>query len=182
MGTFIEIIMAMMAMYGENNDEEQLCKFLDVIKTFNSGKPLNEKLKKQIESFFDYKWSHDKNSAIDDEDEQEILDELPSYVQDKLYVGFLFCNFIKKFKRFLTIEKNSKILRSKDLHLRRYYTMIDNPYRDFIIRILTSLEPRFEKKGTTLINELDEFGEITFIEKGKIGIGYEINKHKKLPL
>ena len=43
-------------------------------------------------------------------------------------------------------------------------------------------KPRFEKKGTTLINELDEFGEITFIEKGKIGIGYEINKHKKLPL
>ena len=60
--------------------------------------------------------------------------------------------------------------------------MMDNPYREFIIKILTSLEPRFEKRGTTLISELDEYGEITFIEKGKIGIGFEINKHKKSPL
>jgi len=33
-----------------------------------------------------------------------------------------------------------------------------------------------------LINELDEYNEITFIEKGKLGIGYEINKVKKLPV
>lgn len=42
--------------------------------------------------------------------------------------------------------------------------------------VLRNLEPRFESAGTTIINELDEFGEIIFIQKGIILLGYEINK------
>ena len=60
--------------------------------------------------------------------------------------------------------------------------MMDNVYREFIIKVLTCLEPRSELAGSTLINELDEYNEITFIEKGKMGLGYEINKVKKLPV
>jgi len=45
--------------------------------------------------------------------------------------------------------------------------------------ILTSLEPRSEPAGTCLIDELDEFLEITFIMKGTVAIGYEINKIRK---
>ena len=48
-----------------------------------------------------------------------------------------------------------------------------------IIMILNNLEPRYEHQGTIVINELDEFGELTFVCKGKVGIGYEINKVKK---
>ena len=33
-----------------------------------------------------------------------------------------------------------------------------------------------------IIDELDEFGEITFIHKGMVSIGYEINKVKKFCL
>ena len=40
--------------------------------------------------------------------------------------------------------------------------------------------PRFEVKGFLLVNELDEYGEVTFVYKGNIGIGYEINKLKKI--
>ena len=32
------------------------------------------------------------------------------------------------------------------------------------------------------MNELDEFGDIKFIQKGKVGIGFEINKQRKLVL
>jgi len=42
------------------------------------------------------------------------------------------------------------------------------------------LMPRYEIKGTLLINELDEYGEVTFCHKGIVGIGYEINKFKKI--
>jgi len=45
--------------------------------------------------------------------------------------------------------------------------------------VLNNLFPRHEPKGTIVINELDEFGEVTFVCKGKVGIGYEINKVKK---
>ena len=48
-----------------------------------------------------------------------------------------------------------------------------------LIMVLNNLFPRHEPKGTIVINELDEFGEVTFVCKGKVGIGYEINKVKK---
>jgi hypothetical protein len=41
------------------------------------------------------------------------------------------------------------------------------------------LNPRFESAGTLIIEELDEFGEVSFITRGKVAIGYEINKMKK---
>ena len=52
--------------------------------------------------------------------------------------------------------------------------MSDKPYHDFMITLLTKLEPRYESIGTLLVNELDEFGEILFVAAGKVGIGYEI--------
>jgi len=33
-----------------------------------------------------------------------------------------------------------------------------------------------------MLNELDEVGEIYFIYKGNIGVGYELNKFKKVVL
>ena len=50
------------------------------------------------------------------------------------------------------------------------------PYRDFMMQVLRSLEPRFYKKKTILVDELDEQLEIIFIDKGETLIGYEINK------
>ena len=38
-----------------------------------------------------------------------------------------------------------------------------------------SLEPRHESKRTVLADELDEFNEVTFVQKGQIVVGYEIN-------
>jgi len=33
-----------------------------------------------------------------------------------------------------------------------------------------------------IVNELDELGEIYFVYKGNVGVGYEINKFKKVVL
>jgi hypothetical protein len=41
---------------------------------------MNQGLKDRIEKFFDYKWKYDRNQAIDDEQEIEILDQLPEDV------------------------------------------------------------------------------------------------------
>ena len=48
-----------------------------------------------------------------------------------------------------------------------------------MMEFLTHLEPRHEKVGTTIIDELQEFNEIMFFDQGTIYIGYEINKIKK---
>ena len=44
------------------------------MKMYNSGKPINQNLQSRIEHFFNYKWAHDKNEAVDDEDEKAILE------------------------------------------------------------------------------------------------------------
>jgi len=51
-----------------------------------------------------------------------------------------------------------------------------------MITLLTKLEPISENGGTILMNELEEFGEITFITDGNVGIGYELNRIKKICL
>ena len=71
---------------------------------FNKGKPLNDHLKIQIEQYFSYKWANDHNQGLDDDWELQILDELPVEVQDKLYFGFLFTDFLEKFSTFFLIE------------------------------------------------------------------------------
>ena len=47
-------------------------------------------------------------------------------------------------------------------------------------RLLMSLEPRFETRGTILIDELDEVSEITFVTHGQCVIGFDFNKEKKM--
>ena len=63
-----------------------------------------------------------------------------------------------------------------DLKSASHYTWVDDVYRDFMITLITRLEPRYENRKTILGNELEEFNEVTFICRGKIAIGFEINK------
>jgi hypothetical protein len=63
--------------------------------------------------------------------------------------------------------------------IQNYYTWNDRVYRDYMINMLQHLEPIMHEASTIIISELDEFGEISFIDKGTIGIGYEINKVTK---
>ena len=55
-------------------------------------------------------------------------------------------------------------------------------YRDFMIGVLSNLEPIFYEKGQMIYKELDEFGEINFIQKGHVQIGFEINKVEIYPI
>jgi hypothetical protein len=48
-----------------------------------------------------------------------------------------------------------------------------------MICCLTHLEPRFEGRGTILLDEMDEISEVLFITKGKIDIGYVLNYKTK---
>ena len=57
-----------------------------------------------------------------------------------------------------------------------FYTWGDQEYREFMIGLLMSLEPIYYNKHTILIDELDEQNQITFIHKGQVVVGYEINK------
>ena len=60
------------------------------------------------------------------------------------------------------------------------YTLKDGEYRSYMMAVLTSLEPRIESKGFYFLEELDEFGEITFVMNGRVGVGFEVNGTKMI--
>lgn len=48
-----------------------------------------------------------------------------------------------------------------------------------MISILLNLEPYMEQKKVELIKEMEDFNQIIFIQKGKVLIGFEINREKR---
>jgi len=57
------------------DDDENLAKFFNVIEMqFNNNLFIKKSLKNKIVRFFEYKWHNDKNQAIDDPDEKELLE------------------------------------------------------------------------------------------------------------
>ena len=61
LGNFIDISDQFMNLNAEWNDGDNLSKFFGLIKQFNKGQDIKFDLKVQIENFFDYRWSNDKN-------------------------------------------------------------------------------------------------------------------------
>ena len=59
-----------------------------------------------------------------------------------------------------------------------FFTFHNPVYKDFIRDLVKELEPRFELKGVTILNELDEVTEVVMFTDGKIDVGYEINSKK----
>ena len=70
----------------------------------------------------------------------------------------------------------------ESLQPRKFYTWSDPEFRDFMFELLQFLEPVRYDSNTIICNELDEFGEVTFIQQGLVAVGYEINKRKKYPV
>lgn len=48
-----------------------------------------------------------------------------------------------------------------------------------MIEMCSKLEPRHEKRKVTLVDELDEVGEIFFVTKGSVAVGYRVNNVQK---
>ena len=60
--------------------------------------------------------------------------------------------------------------------------MTDPNFRNFMYSVVLVLEPDYCNKRTIMLNELDEVHQITFVHKGDVGVGYELNKFNKIVL
>lgn len=73
--------------------------------------PIDEKMRNEIQSFFEFRWEKDKTQALRTKADQDIFDQMPYAVQNKIYTDFLFGDFLKIFKKtFLIKQKKSEIL------------------------------------------------------------------------
>ena len=74
-----------------------LDKFFSTLQRFNGDVPMSDQFKKDLTKHFSYKWSNDLNQFIEDPSESKIFDQLPDFVQDKIYCQFLYMDFIREF-------------------------------------------------------------------------------------
>ena len=90
---------------------------------------------------------------------------MPTEVQDKLLVGYLYNNFLHTFTDFfrLSIYNDGMFGMGKKGTRPSYYTWVDQNYRNFMTQLLLNLEPRKDARHSILVDELDEFNEISFI-------------------
>ena len=153
-------------------EDERLAKFFGVMESFNNNRPLDFDFKLLIEDHFKYKWEKDKNQALCKDEDLDILTQMPEHIQDQIYYKYLFISFINDFSRYFTFEKKFSKIKYN------YYGWNDQVYRDFMVALLRALEPRKVMAGKILFNELDEFTEILYFNKGQVDIGFEINRKK----
>ena len=76
------------------------------------------------------------------------------------------------------MEQNDQPLKN-DMWIRtNLFTWQDVEYQEFMIEIMTYLEPRKADRQEILFEELEDIEEVLFFSKGSVDMGYEINKKK----
>jgi len=94
MGIFIEILGKYQDLNAELDEGDSLSRFFGMIKNFNNGVDIDKELRDRIESYFEYRWDKDLNQAVNDEEEEKLLQQLPNDVQDSIFSVFLFGKFL----------------------------------------------------------------------------------------
>ena len=74
MGTFIEMIDKYKEVGRDLEDGDGLAKFFGVLKRFNGGIDFNLELKRQMEEYFDYRWSQDRNQCLTSDQDVSVFD------------------------------------------------------------------------------------------------------------
>ena len=68
--------------------------FLMVMRKFNSNQSLPQKTVAKFEAYFQYRWKHDRQLAISQRPDIELLEQLPKTVQTDIYMEFLFKKYL----------------------------------------------------------------------------------------
>ena len=128
-----------------------------------------------MSDYFTYRWCNYKHHCFmgEGEDKFDLLTEqVPEETIDKLKITMVFRPFLDKYSHVLNYEK----LPPWPTHAR--YTWGDEGYREYLREIMKIMEPRCETEDVTIINEMDEFLEVTFFTNGAYKVGYSMNNKR----
>jgi hypothetical protein len=153
---------------------------MKVLERFKGGKMIDVDLREEIDEFFEYYWTKDKNYARKAPEGQRFLDELPQHVITKLYKDFLFKDFLYMFKKYFTFynplfdkRKQSDI----KAHKNEIYVMgEDENFTYFMNYILQRLDPRIFYPEEMIHQVGTNVYEVIFVEQGQYGVGYMVGR------
>ena len=70
LGVFLEMVTNYSMYFGDYDNGCELNKFFSVLAKFNDGFALDKKVEKPIREYFAYRWKHDVNLSLQDEQDQ----------------------------------------------------------------------------------------------------------------
>lgn len=100
-------------------------------------------------------------------EEKHILKQLPQSVTRRLYLEFLFRDFLYTFKVYFRM--NDPLLSIKGQALGD-----DSRYKKFIVQVCHNLEPRIYKNNKVIQEQFHEVYEMLFITEGSVRVGYRL--------
>ena len=86
------------------DESQQLQKFIGVLKSFNNGIPIDNKIQNQIKEFFIYKWNNDKTYIVQTKDDFRIMEQLTDSCQSLIFKDFLYNDFLTQFRRLFVFK------------------------------------------------------------------------------
>ena len=189
MGQFIDILMNLQNVTADNEDSENLSKWLGLLAHFNKSSPLPKEMTKRFERYFEYYWANDKNYAIKETIDERFMSELPNHIRTDIYRRFLFADFIYLFKIHFRMQKQHSEPRGDRPDLEaNIYDWPDTQYSQFMIQMLMALEPRFYSAQEYIFEEDDEVNEQIYVisqrdgkqkeKSGKYCIGFSDQKQR----
>ena len=167
-GELKDMLLSYNDLHEQYEESDQLIRFVDVLKKFNKNEPIDIKIQNRLVKYFDYRWKNHRYHCFT-EKYSNIVEQIPEEIIDILLKSMIYREFLEKYSHNLQYEK-------EDTHLHARYTWEDDEYKNYMRHIIAILEPREEMPGTTIINELDDFLEVTFFIKGKYQTGYTLNQ------
>lgn len=77
---------------------QELQTWMAILTRFNGGSKLPRDLESKIESFFEFYWMNNRLSAFESDPDKRLVSELPSSALEKIYIDFLFADFLKVYQ------------------------------------------------------------------------------------
>ena len=94
MGNFVDILNDFKNFDSDLDQGDELSKFFGVLKKFNGGREIDISFKQELEQFFAYKWTCDRNFPFVDAEFENIVGQVPDDLTSDVYVMFLFSKFL----------------------------------------------------------------------------------------
>ena len=143
----MQIIGNYQVVMADNEDDENLSKFIGLLTKFNGGKKLRPDHVQEIEDYFEYYWSHDKMQCLDEDSELNLYEQIPMDTRIQIFKDFLFYGFLKSYNKLFEVPW----IRTRK---HSYYNWTDPKYSDYMLMLLQKLEPRRYEENLILYEEL----------------------------
>ena len=142
LGNYGDIIVEYENLTADLDMGDELARFFGLLKHFNDSEDMDWTMQQNIEQYFQYKWLNDRNQAIDDQYEKDIIDELPREVTNKLYQEFLYKDLLVQFQPTFRLAKKQE---NPSDNIKYYMWETDETYREYMLSTLAFMEPRQEE-------------------------------------